>query len=195
MPGLLAAAKWSRLPEQAIIVTKAVFVFITAKQSTRRDPMRQTFDRRSILGLAVGSAAGVVLASSAKPTYAAGTAYKATMDGKSEVPPTTSSGTGTATVTYDPSTKMVTWEGSFSGLSGPATAAHIHGPAEAGKNAGVIVPLSQAGTPFTSPFKGSATLADDKAAALAAALSSGQAYVNVHTAANPGGEVRGQLKA
>ena len=156
--------------------------------------MRRTFDRRSVLGLAVGSAAGAVLVS-AKPTYAAGTTYKASLDGKSEVPPTTSSGTGTATVTYDPATKTVTWEGTFSGLSGPATAAHIHGPAEAGKNAGVIVPLSQAGTPFTSPFKGSATLPDDKAAALSTALSSGQAYVNVHTAANPGGEVRGQLKS
>jgi hypothetical protein len=156
------------------MTANAVFVFITAEQSTRRDPMRQTFDRRSVLGLAIGSAAGAVLVSSAKPTYAAGAAYKAALDGKSEVPPTTSGGTGTASVTYDPSTKTVTWEGSFSGLSGPATAAHIHGPAEAGKNAGVIVPLSQKDVP--------------------AALSSGQAYVNVHTAANPGGEVRGQLK-
>lgn len=157
--------------------------------------MRQIFDRRSVLGLAVGSAAGAMFISSAKPTYAAGTAYKAALDGKSEVPPTTSSGTGTATVTYDPSTKMVTWQGNFSGLSGPATAAHIHGPAEAGKNAGVIVPLSQKDVPFTSPFQGKATLPDDKAAALAAALSGSQAYVNIHTAANPGGEIRGQLKS
>jgi hypothetical protein len=186
-------AKWSRLSEQAIMIANAVFVFITAEQSTRRDPMRQTFDRRSVLGLAVGSAAGAVFVSSARPTYAAGTAYKATLSGTTEVPPTTSTGKGAATVTYDAGTKMVTWEGDFSGLSGPATAAHIHGPAEAGKNAGVIVPLSQKDVPFTSPFKGSATLADDKAAALAAALSSGQAYVNVHTAANPGGELRGQL--
>jgi hypothetical protein len=156
--------------------------------------MRQTFDRRSLLSLAAGTAAGAVFLSSVKPVRAAGTAYKATMDGKSEVPPTTSSGTGTATVTYDAATKQVTWEGEFSGLSGPATAAHIHGPADPGKNAGVIVPLSTQGTPFTSPFKGSATLSDDKAAALAAALSGGQAYVNVHTAANPGGEIRGQLK-
>src|ERR1700685_1135053 len=160
--------------------------------------MRQTFDRRSVLGLAVGSlavgsAAGAVLVSSAKPTYAAGTAYKAALDGKSEGPPTTGSGTGTATVTYDPSTKMVTWEGSFSGLSGPATAAHIHGPAEAGKNAGVIVPLSQKDVPFTSPFQGKATLPDDKAAALSAAMRDGKAYVTAHTAANPGGEIRGQL--
>jgi hypothetical protein len=157
--------------------------------------MRQTFHRRSVLGLAVGGAAGAVLVSSAQQGYAAGTAYKASMDGASEVPPTTTTGKGTATVTYDAATKTVTWEGQFSGLSGPATAAHIHGPAEPGKNAGVIVPLSQQGTPFTSPFKGSATLADDKAAALAAALSSGQAYVNIHTDANKGGEIRGQLKA
>src|SRR5580693_4300999 len=190
----MAAAKWSRPSEQAIIVTNAVFVFITAKQSTRRDPMRQTFDRRSVLGLAVGSAAGAMFVSSAKPTYAAGSAYKAALDGASEVPPTTSTGKGAATVTYDAATKTVTWEGDFSGLSGPATAAHIHGPAEPGKNAGVIVPLSQQGTPFTSPFKGSTTLSDEKAAALAAALSSGQAYVNVHTDANKGGEIRGQLK-
>lgn len=155
--------------------------------------MRQTFDRRSVLGLAVGSAAGAMFVSSARPTYAAGAAFKATLNGTSEVPPTTSGGTGTATVTYDAGTKMVTWQGNFSGLSGPATAAHIHGPAEAGKNAGVIVPLSQKDVPFTSPFMGSATLPDDKAAALEAALTGGQAYVNIHTAANPGGEVRGQL--
>jgi hypothetical protein len=96
-------------------------------------------------------------------------------------------------VTYDAGSKMLTWSGTFSGLSGPATAAHIHGPAEAGKNAGVIFPLSTKDVPFTSPFQGSATLPDDKAAALASALSGGQAYVNVHTAANPGGEIRGQL--
>ena len=52
--------------------------------------MSQSFDRRSVLGLAVGSAAGVMFVSSARPTYAAGTAYKATLDGASEVPPTTS---------------------------------------------------------------------------------------------------------
>ena len=80
--------------------------------------MRQTFDRRSVLGLAVGSAAGAVFVSSARPTYAAGTAYKATLSGTTEVPPTTSTGKGTATVTYDAGTKMVTWEGDFSGLSG-----------------------------------------------------------------------------
>src|SRR5258708_14695371 len=113
--------------------------------------MRQTFDRRSVLGLAVGSAAGAVLVSSARPTYAAGTSYKATLSGSTEVPPTTSSGKGAATVTYDAATKQVTWNGDFSGLSGPATAAHIHGPAQAGNKAAVIVPLSHTHPPRTSP--------------------------------------------
>src|ERR1700734_4492020 len=129
--------------------------------------MRQTFDRRSILGLAVGSAAGAVLASSARPTYAAGTSYKATMDGASEVPPTTSTGKGAATVTYDAATKTVTWEGDFSGLSGDATAAHIHGPAEPGKNAGVVVPF---GSNPTSPVHGTAKLTPEQEQQLAAGM-------------------------
>ncbi len=90
--------------------------------------MRQTFDRRSVLGIAVGGAAGAVMLASARPSHAAAMNFKADLKGASEVPPTTSTGTGTATVTYDASTKTVTWQGSFSGLSGPATAAHIHGP-------------------------------------------------------------------
>jgi Cu/Zn superoxide dismutase len=154
--------------------------------------MSQKFARRSILGYGLGGASVALLGLTTR-SQAAATTYKATLNATSEVPPNQSPATGTATVTYDDSTKTVTWEGTFTGLSGPATAAHIHGPAEAGKNAGVIVPMSQAGTPFTSPFKGSMQLADDKAGALASALTAGQAYVNVHTDANKGGEIRGQL--
>jgi hypothetical protein len=89
------------------------------------------------------------------------------------------------TATYDTASKKLSWQGSYSGMSGNATAAHFHGPAEAGKNAGVAVPI----TPNASPFQGSATLTDAQAADLMA----GKWYVNVHTAANPGGELRGQL--
>jgi CHRD domain len=151
--------------------------------------MHQTFNRRSVLGYAVGGAAGAVLLSWTKASQAAPMKFKAALSGSSEVPPTTSSGTGTCTASYDPATKMLTWEGSFSGLSGPATAAHFHGPAEAGKNAGVAVPISEKDKPFTSPFKGSATLTD----AQAADLEKGRWYVNVHTDANKGGEIRGQV--
>lgn len=111
---------------------------------------------------------------------------KATLDGKSEVPPNTSAGTGTADVDYDAATKKLSWKLSYSGLTGPATAAHFHGPAEPGKNAGVAVAISNA---TTSPTEGSATLTDAQAADLLA----GKYYVNVHTAANPGGEIRGQV--
>jgi len=111
---------------------------------------------------------------------------KATLDGKSEVPATTSAGTGTADLDYDAATKKLSWKVSYSGLSGPATAAHFHGPAEAGKNAGVAVAIPNA---TSSPAEGSATLTDAQAADLVA----GKYYVNIHTAANPGGEIRGQV--
>src|ERR1700753_3427172 len=120
----------------------------------------------------------------------AGTAFaekfKATLDGKTEVPPNTSAATGSADIDYDAASKKLTWKVTYSGLSGPATAAHFHGPAEAGKNAGVEVPIPNAGT---SPVEGSATLTD----AQAADLTGGKLYINVHTAANPGGEIRGQV--
>lgn len=111
---------------------------------------------------------------------------KATLDGKSEVPATTSSGTGMADINYDAATKKLSWKLTYSGLSGPATAAHFHGPAEAGKNAGVMVPIPGAAS---SPAEGSATLTDAQASDLLA----GKLYVNIHTAANPGGEIRGQV--
>jgi hypothetical protein len=111
---------------------------------------------------------------------------KATLDGKSQVPPSTSAATGTADIDYDPATKKLSWKLSYSGLSGPAIAAHFHGPAEAGKNAGVAVAIPNASS---SPVEGSATLTDAQAADLVA----GRYYINIHTAANPGGEIRGQV--
>ena len=112
--------------------------------------------------------------------------FKADLKGASEVPPNTSQGTGTLTATYDTDSKQLAWKGTVSGLSGNATAAHFHGPAETGKNAGVLVPAPGVSS---GAFEGSATLTDDQAKALMA----GQTYFNVHTAANPGGEVRGQI--
>ena len=111
---------------------------------------------------------------------------KATLDGKSEVPPNTSAGTGTADIDYDKATKKLTWKLTYQGLTGPATAGHFHGPAEPGKNAGVAIAIPNA---TSSPAEGSATLTD----AQAADLEAGKYYVNVHTAANPGGEIRGQV--
>ena len=111
---------------------------------------------------------------------------KVTLDGKQEVPATTSAGSGTADIDYDPASKKLSWKLTYSGLSGPATAAHFHGPAEAGKNAGVAVAIPNA---TSSPVEGSATLTD----AQAADLTAGKYYINIHTAANPNGEIRGQV--
>ena len=111
----------------------------------------------------------------------------ATLDGASEVPPNTASGKGSADLDYDAASKKLSWKMTYTGLSGPATAAHFHGPAEAGKNAGVAVAIPNAGS---SPTEGSATLTDAQAADLLA----GKYYINVHTAANPGGEILGQVK-
>ena len=110
---------------------------------------------------------------------------KADMTAAQETPPTSSTGTGTLKGTYDTATKKLTWTVTYSGLSGPATAAHFHGPAPAGKSAPVAVPSPNA----KSPIEGSATLTD----AQAKELMDGDMYFNVHTEANKGGEIRGQV--
>jgi hypothetical protein len=137
--------------------------------------------RTILASLALGA-----LVVAAGPAFAEKLAMKATLTGAAEVPPNTSAGKGTADVNFDTTSKMLTWKVTYSGLTGPATAGHFHGPAEAGKNAGVAVPIP---TIATSPAEGSATLTDAQAADLMA----GKYYVNVHTAANPGGEIHGQV--
>lgn len=112
--------------------------------------------------------------------------FTATLNGKSEVPPNATTGTGTADFDYDAATKKLSWKLTYTGLTGPATAAHFHGPAAAGENAKPAVPIASIAS---SPAEGSATLTDAQAADLAA----GKYYVNVHTGANPAGEIRGQV--
>ena len=121
----------------------------------------------------------------ATPALADMMMFKADMKAAAEVPANDSKGMGTAEVTYDTAAKSLKWTVTFSGLTGPAAAAHFHGPAEAGKNAGVVVPL----TGTASPMTGSATLTDAQAADLMA----GKYYINVHTAMHKDGEIRGQV--
>jgi hypothetical protein len=120
--------------------------------------------------------------------HAAVSTYKANLSGPSEVPPVAGGGSGTAQVTVDPATKAISWRVDYSGLSGPVAAAHIHCGAAPGANAGVAVPLGTAPN-LASPITGSGALTD----AQMADLTSGKCYINLHTADNKGGEVRGQL--
>ncbi|MET4369794.1 hypothetical protein ACVW1A_004209 [Bradyrhizobium sp. LB1.3] len=110
---------------------------------------------------------------------------QADLKGSNEVPPNTSSGSGKAEATYDTEAKTLTYAVTYAGLTGPAMGAHFHGPVEAGKNAGIVLPFKT----VQSPIQGSATLTDAQAADLLA----GRWYANIHTAANPGGELRGQM--
>ena len=115
--------------------------------------------------------------------------YKAHLTALAEVPPTASAATGDGTFTLDPATKTLTWDVTFTGLSGPAAAGHIHGPAAPGANAGVVVPFTNVPAAAAGEIKGSATLTD----AQIADLQAGKWYTNIHTAANKGGEIRGQI--
>ena len=135
---------------------------------------------RYILAL---TAAGLLAATA--PALAESVSYKADLNGASEVPPTSSKATGSVTATYETASKKLSWKGNYSGLSGAATGAHFHGPASAAQTGDVAVAIAET----KSPFEGSATLTDTQAAELAA----GKWYVNVHTAANPDGEIRGQV--
>lgn len=130
--------------------------------------------------------AAVALMIGVPAAYAETLMYKAALTAAAEVPPNASKGTGTLASTYDTATKKFTWTVTFSGLSGPATMAHFHGPAAAGANAGVVVPQKDG---LASPMKGEATLTD----AQAADLQTGKWYFNIHTEANKGGELRGQV--
>ena len=146
--------------------------------------------KRSAVALAVSLLAACTSNQTMHNSSAAATtrSFSATMTGGQEVPPTTSPGSGTASATLDPDGTLH-WTVSYQNLSGPATAAHFHGPATPGMNAGVAVNIG--GTSPANPMQGSAHLNTTQIADLVA----GRWYVNVHTAANPNGEIRGQVVA
>ena len=119
--------------------------------------------------------------------HAATISLKADLKASAEVPPKDSAGTGTLTGTLNTETNEFTYHIEFSGLTGPVAAAHFHGPAAEGVNAKPQLPIK--GTPITSPIAGKATLTAQQAKELV----DGKWYFNLHTAANPGGEIRGQV--
>jgi len=117
--------------------------------------------------------------------HAATETFSATLAGASETPPTDSAGAGTVTATLNTTTKTFDYQVVYSGLSGPAMAAHFHGPAAIGAKAPPVVPVKDP----ANPIKGEAVLT----AGQIADLEAGKWYFNIHTAAHPGGEVRGQV--
>ena len=137
-----------------------------------------------LITLSMLAAAGLLVANAAQ---AATEKFAATLSGAQEVPANTTTGKGEVEATLDTTTKALSYHVTFSGLTGPAMAAHFHGPAAPGANGPPVVPIAHP----MSPTNGMATLTD----AQVANLEAGKWYFNLHTAANPGGEIRGQIQA
>jgi len=123
--------------------------------------------------------------------------FTAPLTTAAEVPPVTGDGSGTASVTISDDETEIAYEVTFENLTGPAVAAHIHyGDTEVA--GGVIFPLAHS----DSPMSGTLTEADftpldggpQTYAEALAAIRDGMTYINVHTEANQGGEIRGQLR-
>jgi hypothetical protein len=135
---------------------------------------------------ALVSAAFAAALLTAVPASAEMLMFKADLKASTEVPKNDSKATGVVDANYDTVAKKLSWTITSTGLTGAATGAHFHGPAEVGKNAAPVVPISGS---LASPMKGEATLTD----AQAADLQAGKWYFNVHTAAHKDGEIRGQM--
>ena len=142
-----------------------------------------TANRQSWLPLG----AALVFALAAFGSYssiAAAADIKVTLAGDQEVPPVTSAATGTGTITIGED-KSVHGSVTTKGMSG--NAAHIH-EAPAGKSGPVVIPLEKKGDTYSVPANAKLTEAQF------ASFKAGHLYVNVHSAAHPDGEIRGQLK-
>jgi hypothetical protein len=123
------------------------------------------------------------------PATQAASTFTAVLNGAQQVPPNASPGTGTATVVLSSDQTTITVNVSFSGLTAPTTASHIH-QAAAGTNGPVVIPFPTFPTGVTSgTFAGTFPITP----ALVSALEAGNLYVNIHTPNFPGGEIRGQL--
>jgi len=143
--------------------------------------------RESIMKIAhvIGAGiAGLMLATA--PALAEVINFTAELSGDQEVPPADTTGSGMLEATYDTETMEFTWTVNYEGLTGDAVAAHFHGPAAAGENAGPVVPIEG---DLASPIEGSAMLTEEQATQ----LQDGMWYFNIHTAQYPDGEIRGQV--
>ena len=120
----------------------------------------------------------------AAPAEGAVVNFNFPIDGTQQVAPVVTAASGTGLVTLDTTTNQLDWNITFSGLSSSETAAHFHGPAPIGANAGVQIAL-----PLGSPKIGNQIIT----AAQEADVLAGLWYVNIHNQNFPGGEIRGQV--
>jgi hypothetical protein len=139
-----------------------------------------------VLGVIAALSVAALALGAALDSYKVSAALKPTGEVPAAKAPAAAKGTFTGKYVENAKGAVLTWKLSFSGLSGAAAAAHIH-KGKAGVAGPVVVPLCG---PCSSGMTGKTNITK----ALIAALESGGAYVNVHTAKNPGGEIRAQVK-
>ncbi|MGH7056296.1 MAG: CHRD domain-containing protein [Acetobacteraceae bacterium] len=139
---------------------------------------------------ALGALALVGWVGTATLAQAAPMSFTTPLSGAQEVPPVKTPGHGTAHLTYNPSSRVLTYDVTYGGFTSSVIMAHIHGPAPAGKNAPVEIWLSKKGHAPSSPIKGEATLTETQAKQ----LMDDDLYINVHTKDHPPGAIRGQVE-
>ena len=147
--------------------------------------MNNTKTIHAVLGAAMAGAL-LLTACGTSPGPAGSSSRMTPLSGSAEVPPVSTPASGNAETSYNKDTKILRWTISYANLSAAATGGHFHGPAMPGSNAPVVVPFNGS---LASPITGMAMLSEGQAADFLA----GRWYVNLHTAANPGGEIRGQV--
>jgi len=142
------------------------------------------------LGLAgQGGDAALSVSGALSPDTGTGTLiYRFGLEGGQEDPPNGSAGTGDCTVILNTGTGSISVSCTYEGLDAPANNAHIHGLAQPGESAGVLIPLQQSGG-ISGAISGGGVLTP----ALVQGMIDGLTYVNLHTTLNPGGEIRGQI--
>jgi hypothetical protein len=143
----------------------------------------------SLMAIAIGVMFGLTAGAGARVTAAGIVTVSAALRASEEVPPPTGAdaarGSFTATVRRVADGAEFTWQLAFRDLTGPAIAAHIH-IAPRGEAGPIIVPLC---SPCTNGQRGLAKMEIGDISA----MNAGRTYVNVHTARNPDGEIRGQV--
>lgn len=147
--------------------------------------MMGVVSRRIVLALAALACVAWAGTATAAPVK-----FKVQLTSAAEVPASNTKGKGVADLTWDASTRVVTWHINYSDLSSPATMSHFHNGANGAKCGGpVVIWLTKKGSPVKSPITGKATLTPEQAQQLDA----GNWYINVHSTDHPAGEICGQV--
>ncbi|MDQ2711327.1 MAG: CHRD domain-containing protein [Acidobacteriota bacterium] len=151
---------------------------------------------RTLCTMFLACAGLLATVSPARADFVSTATMSAATDGASN-----SKGSGTATVDWMSASNTFTYTLTWTNLTGPATMAHIHFGAP-GVDGPIVLPFFMSNMPASDTISGSLTAADlmpdpaggiNTIADVATAIENGNAYVNVHTAQYPAGEIRGQL--